>query len=489
MSSPAVIVQPRLALEDPHDCTDANDMLAVFDALFDGLVRYGKDGGYVPALASSWDVTPDARNWTFRLKEGLRFHDGTPCDAAAVCQSLTRMARPDKGYTLGAPGVWHQYLGDAEIEAVDPLTVVIRLSKPIADLLDILVYGYVVAPSALDRYEAGDTSKPVGTGPYHLVSYEPGHALHLQRFGGWHGERPANAELTFRLEPNRDTRLEMLISGQAQVANSLDFEASKALEATAKHTRVTSLVPVAIIYLFNAFKGPLTDSRVRRALNLAIDRQALIDRVVRGAAKPLTGFVSPVHFGSLPSEDLRPDQDLAKRLLAEAGFDEGLTIEVDCPTRLPDEAEALTAALAEQLAPIGVTLNVHRHTDREAYAHGVRLKQVRDMCVFDSSPLSTFRILAEKIDLRVQGSWWLGFHNAEAEDLLDAARATVDPNERAEIFEKAFRALQVDPPWLYLYNPLRVTGLSGSWPDWRMRQDCVLDVTRLPDFQSGKKAS
>nr|WP_246810455.1 MULTISPECIES: ABC transporter substrate-binding protein [unclassified Ensifer] len=463
-------------------------MLAVFDALFDGLVRYGKDDGYVPALASSWDVTPDARIWTFRLRKGLSFHDGTPCDAAAVCQSLIRMARPDKGYTLGALGVWHQYLGDAEIEAVDPQTVAIRLSKPIADLLDILVYGYVVAPSALDRYEAGDTSQPVGTGPYRLVSCEPGHALHLERFGGWHGERPANAELIFRLEPKRETRLGMLISGQAQVANSLDYEASKALEETAEHTRVTSLVPVAVIYLFNAFRGPLTDSRVRRALNLAIDRQALIDRVVSGAAKPLTGFVSPVHFGSLPSEDLRPDLDQAKMLLAEAGFSEGLTIEVDCPTRLPDEAEALTAALAEQLAPIGVTLNVHLHADREAYAHGVRLKQVRDMCVFDSSPLSTFRILAEKIDHRAQGSWWLGFHNAKAEDMLDKGRATVDQHERAEIFENAFHTLQVDPPWLYLYNPLRVTGLSGSWPDWRMRHDCVLDVTRLPDFQSGERA-
>ncbi|WP_256970952.1 ABC transporter substrate-binding protein, partial [Cellulomonas iranensis] len=104
MSSPVVIVQPRLALEDPHDCTDANDMLAVFDALFDGLVRYGKDDGYVPALASAWDVTPDARIWTFRLRKGLSFHDGTPCDAAAVCQSLIRMARPDKGHTLGAAG-------------------------------------------------------------------------------------------------------------------------------------------------------------------------------------------------------------------------------------------------------------------------------------------------------------------------------------------------------------------------------------------------
>ncbi len=488
MSSKAVIVQPRLGLEDPHDCTDANDMLAVFDALFDGLVHYGPDGGYVPALAQSWEVSPDAKTWIFRLKENLTFHDGSPCDAEAVCLSLRRMARADKGYTLGAPGVWHQYLGDAVIEARDRSTVSIALTKPLADLLDILVYGYVISPRALDRYEAGDTSHPVGTGPYRLLSYENGSALHLLRFDEWHGKPPANPNLTFRLEKDRDARLAMLMDGRAQVANSLDFQASRALEG-AGATRVVSLVPVAIIYLFNAFRGPLADPRVRKALNLAIDRQRLIDGVVHGAARPLHGFVSPVHFGSAPAEDTGPDLINARRLLAEAGHADGLTIEVDCPTRLPDEAEALTAAVAGQLAEIGVTLTVFRHEDREAYAHGVRLKQVRDMCVFDSSPLSTFRILAEKIDQRSQGSWWLGFHNGEAEALLDEGRATIDDGERAAIYQKAFRALQADPPWLYLYNPLRVTGLAGQWPEWTMRRDGVLDVTRLPDFNAGNTNS
>ncbi len=487
MSAAAIIAQPRLALEDPHDCTDANDMLAVFDALFDGLVRYGKDGGYVPALARSWEVRDDAKQWTFTLRDGLTFHDGSVCDAEAVRLSLTRMARPDKGYTLGAPGVWYQYLGDASIEALDQLTLRITLSRPIADLLDILVYGYVVAPSSLDALEAGDTTRPVGTGPYRLVGYDPQHEIRLERFDGWHGTPPANKALCFRLERDASRRLDMLLSGEAQLANSLDFRASQALAATADHTRVVSLVPVAIIYLFNAARGPLADPRVRRALNLAIDRQALIDGVVQGAARPLTGFVSPVHFGSAPSQISGPDLDEARRLLTEAGHGDGLVLEVDCPTRLPDEAEALTAAVEKQLSSVGVSFNVHRHEDREAYAHGVRLKKVRDMCVFDSSPLSTFRILAEKIDARMAGSWWLGFHNAEVETLLDQGRSIVDDDTRAGVYHMAYRALQADPPWLYLYNPLRVTGLSGSWPDWSMRHDGVLDVTRLPAFALGER--
>lgn len=489
MNSAVTILQPRLRLDDPHDCTDANDVLAVFDAIFDGLVRYGRNGGFVSGLATEWRVSSDARHWTFALREGLTFHDGSPCDAEAVCLSLRRMARPDKGYTLGAPGVWHQYLGDARIEATDGLTVEIHLSKPIADLLDILVYGYVVAPSALESYEAGDTTRPVGTGPYRVAEVVTGQEIRLERFDGWHGPAPANASIRFKLEPDAAKRLSALQAGEVQVANSLDFRASKALEDRGDRTRAISLVPVAIIYLFNAARGPLADARVRRALNLAVDRKALIANVVHGAAKPLTGFVSPMHFGSDPTPDEGPDLHEARRLIVEAGYADGLVIEVDCPTRLPDEAQALTAAVAEQLSAIGVSLNVHLHEDREAYAHGVRLKKVRDMCVFDSSPLSTFRVLAEKIDARVAGSWWLGFHNEAVEALLDEGRQIIDETAREDIYRQAYRHLQEDPAWLYLYNPLRVTGLAGSHPDWRMRPDGVLDVTALPALASQEQAA
>ncbi|RDL46859.1 Glutathione-binding protein GsiB [Ensifer sp. M14] len=481
----ATIAQPRLRLEDPHDCTDANDVLCVFDAFFDGLVRYGQDGSYVPALAERWHVSDDARTWTFRLREALTFHDGTTCNADAVILSLRRMSRADKGYTLGAPGVWHQYLGDALITALDARTVEIALARPMADLLDILVYGYVIAPGALDRYEGGDVSVPIGTGPYRFESFHAGHDITGRRFDGWHGKKPANEQIRFVFEPDAGRRQAMLVAGEAQVANSLDFQLSHALDGTDGFARAVSLVPVSIIYLFNSTSGPFADQRIRRAANLALDRQALVDMVVAGAARPLTGFVSPAHFGVTDATGgLERDLAEAKRLLAAAGHTDGLVIEVDCPTRLPDEAEALTTAVEQQLSEIGISFRVHRHEDREAYAHGVRLKQVRDMCVFDSSPLSTFRVLAEKIDARARGSWWLGYHNSEVEQLIDQGRRTTNDAARGAIYENAFRLLQKDPPWLYLYNPLRVTGLAGDRPNWRMRPDAVLDVNALPGFSS-----
>jgi len=475
-----VIVQARLPLADPHDCTDAADELALYEALYDTLVR--REGkGYAPRLAVSWEVSDDARTWTFRIRAGVAFHDGAPCDADAVRLSLQRMAREDKGQTLGAPAVWRHYLGDADIEAADAATLVIRLGAPMADLLDVLVQGYVVAPSALPAYDSGDTRRACGTGPYRLVAASDDHVT-MERVPGHFAGEPANARLRVVREPDRARRLAMLRAGDAQVATNLDVAASADLP-THGATQVVSLAPVAIIYLLNAARGPLADARVRRALALALDREALIAEVVPGAARPLHGFVSPLHFGASETPAPERDPETARALIAEAGHPHGLTLGLDCPTRLPDEAERLTAALGRQLAAIGITLDVHVHEDREAYAHRVRRKEIRDLCVFDSSPMSTYRVLVEKLDARVRGSWWQGYHNAEVEALIDRGRITTDSDARAALYAEAYRILQHDPAWLCLYNPWKATGLAGRHPDFALPVDTVLDVARLPRLE------
>ncbi len=466
------IVQARLQMDDPHNCTDVNDTLTVLEALYDALVRRGETAGFAPALARSWEVSEDCREWLFHLRDDVQFHDGTALDAEAVIASLKRMARPDMGVTLGAPGVYSQYLTAAQFEAATPISVRIRLAEPMADLLDLLVYGYIVAPSVLD----GPMARPCGTGPYIFESAgedsvwaraNPGH------FGG----PPRHEGIEWRKLADAADRLAILERGEAEVANALAFDA-KPEGATAQ----TYLSPTTIIYLFNSAKGPLRDGRIRRALNLALDREALVADVLGGAGAPLQGFLSPAHKGYLPEEQKAPRPDEARKLLREAGVEEGLTLNVDCPTSLPNEAQALTSAVAAQLTAFGVTLNVRVHENREAYAHRVRRSEIADMCVFDSSPLSTFRVLCEKIDSRVQGSWWLGYANPEVEALINKARVTGDDMAREKIFQDCHRLLRDDPPWLFVYNHLRRVALRGSHPDWRMRRDGVLDVRSLPHF-------
>lgn len=474
-----VIAQARLGIHDPHDCTDASDELAILHAVYDTLVRrVGQD--FVAHLAQGWEVSEDARCWTFHLRSDVRFHDGSTCDAGAVAASLHRMAREDKGYTLGAPAVWRQYLGGARIEVADAVTLTLTLAAPMADLLDVLEQAFIAAPAAFAALDAGDHGVQIGSGPYRLTAITPDR-ITAARVEDHFAGRPENATITWQRMPDPATRLALLESGAVQVANGLDFETSRSLG----RMRHEFLSPVAIIYLLNAAKGPLSDGRVRRALSLAVDRDAIIETVMQGAARALRGFVSPHHFGAGPGDRVRMDRGRARALLAEAGFAGGLTLDVECPKRLPDEAERLTGALGGQLAEVGISLNVHVHPEREDYAHMVRRKEVRDLCVFDSSPMSTYRVLHEKIDSRIKGSWWQGYANPQVEALIDRGRVTTDRAARAGLWREAYALLQDDPVWLTLYNPVRVIGLAGDHPDFEMPADGVIDVTRLPRLDGG----
>lgn len=468
------LAQASVALVDPHDCTDDPDKLAILEAVHLALVRRGADGRWEPALAERWSVSDDARVWTFELKPGVECHDGTPADAEAAAWSIARMARPDIGATLGAPAVWAQYLTGARIEAASRSTVRIALDRPMADLLDVLGSGYVLSPLSGEGL-------PVGCGAYRIEAYDAGDQLVLQADPSQPGGGVASPRLWFLQVDSPAERAAALKAGTVQAATQLDRAGAALLAADPAVTVVEHLVPTAIICLFNAARGPTRDARVRRALNLALDREALVSGVLHGGGRPLSGFVSPVHLGAASASGVAgADLDAASRLLAEAGYRSGLELEVTCPTSLPDEAEALTAAVAAQLAPLGVTFRVERVEDRVEYANRVRLKRIGDLCVFDSSPMSTFRVLHEKIDSRVAGSWWQGFRNPAVEALLDRGRTTVDDAGREAIYRECYRLLQDDPPWLYLYNHTRFVGLAGRHPDWRMRADGIVDASALP---------
>jgi peptide/nickel transport system substrate-binding protein len=480
MTSDLIITQPRVQLDDPHACTDSGDVLNIFGALFDALVRRGT-AGWEPSLAASWTMSDDARTTTFRLREGVRFHDGEPCDAIAVKFCIERMARPDMGATLGAPGVYAQYLAGCTVETPDSTTVRLTTVMPIADVLDILAYGHIVSPRALAA--AGDdlAGRAVGTGPYILESYEAGKRLSVRANPDHFDGPPTQASITWICGATAEDRLEALVSGQAHVANRIGPDTAG---LPPEHFTVCDyLSPVALILMFNCAAGPASDPRVRLALNLAIDRRALVRDVLGGAGQPLNGYVSPVHDGFDPDAPaFEHDPARAHRLLVEAGYGQGLVLNIYCPTRLPDEAPQLVSALERQLEALGVTFICHVEEDRTRYGNQVRLKNIHDICVFDSSPMSAFRVLSEKIDARVKGSWWEGYHNAEIERLLDIARRTVDHARRMAVYRQIYRLLQQDPPWLYVYNHRLRLGLTNRHPGYGVPADGVLNVRRLPQL-------
>ena len=473
MDNNLLIAQPRLCLEEPHNCTDAKDILTIFTSFFDPLVAYNPKMEYVPALAESWDVSDDARVWTFRLRPDVKFHNGRTVDAEAVAYSLQRMARPDMGITLGAPGVYNQYMAGMEVDILNRLTLRLTLAEPLADLLDILVTGYILPPEAVDRLGDQFKNSPVGTGPFEFVEYDKGVCIRARRNPYYFQEIPDIDAIEWRLVPDPDERLRLIREGRAHIAAGPPMASIEDDESlNCEYSRGTT----AYIIIFNTKTGLLDDPRVRVALNLAVDRRALISTVLNGAGYPLNGFISPVHFGyDADQPNILHDPDRARVLLKEAGYGAGLSLTLDSPTSLPNEAVRLSKALAEQLSRVGVEINIVFTEDRELYANKVRLKNIHDMCVFDSSPLSTFRVLKEKLDSRFEGSWWQGYQNAEVEKLLDMARETVDASRREDMYRQCYRRLTEDPPWLYLYNYRNITCKASQLSTWQPPAHGVID--------------
>ena len=213
----------------------------------------------------------------------------------------------------------------------------------------------------------------------------------------------------------------------------------------------------------NAAAGACADVRVRQALNYALDVPALIREAVGGAAQPLNGPLTPRHFGHDPATAPYPhDPARARALLAAAGYGNGLTLVVDIPTTHPDEAPRLAELMAEQYIEVGVTVQVKTFDDRPAYAEMVKAKRIDDACCFDSSPLSTWRVLREKFHAGVRGAWWEGYSNPEVDALLDQAAAVVDADRRQALYRRAYRLIRDDAPWIFLYSPTLAWGLGSQ---------------------------
>ena len=178
------------------------------------------------------------------------------------------------------------------------------------------------------------------------------------------------------------------------------------------------------------------------------------------------------HFGNDPDTPPYPyDPVTARRLLAEAGYPDGLTLTFDIPSSMPDEAPALAALMAEQLAEVGVTIELVVHEDRAAYSEMVREKRINDAAAFDSSPRSTYRVLREKIHSGLKGPWWEGYHNPEVDALIEEAERTFFDADRQALYRRIYRIVRDDAPWIFLYRPTRYVASGPAMEDWKPRAD------------------
>jgi peptide/nickel transport system substrate-binding protein len=458
------IAQADVRLDDPHLTTDNRDRLGIRGAVYEALVARNDDGSYAPAIAASWHVAPDAREWRLLPRDDVRFHDGSRCGTAEIVASLERARSPERGGELGTTGVIQGYLADARIDSGADGSVRIVTAEPMADLLDLLVDIPIIPRASLEEA----TATPAGSGPYRVIDVDDG-VIGAVRFERYWGRPPVHAEVRWVREPNPRARADRLLDGDVDLVSDLATADRDRVLADPRLRVADAPSPTAVAFICNAAAGVCADRRVRRALSQALDVEALIRITGNDGARPLNGPLTSWHLGydrSVPAYAHDPRQ--ARALLAAAGHLDGIRLVLDVPTRLPDEGPVLGAVLAEQFAGVGVDTDVRLFADRSAYAEMVRAKRIADACCFDSTPLSTFRVLREKVHGGVRGPWWQGFHDPRVDRLLDQAAATVDLPARQVLYRRAYRLIRDEAPWLFLYSP-RFSWGAAAETTWRPR--------------------
>ncbi|MEM8854180.1 MAG: ABC transporter substrate-binding protein [Pseudomonadota bacterium] len=343
-----------MALEPPHLDPTAGAAAAIDEVLYanvyEGLTRIASDGTVVPGLAMDWSVSEDGLSYTFNLREGVTFHDGTPFDADAVVFTLDR-ARAD-----GAENAQPQLFAAIDkVTAVDPTTVRIDLTQEDGDLAYSLAWGdaVIVSPSAAETLK----SAPVGTGPFTFDTWRRGDRVILSRNDAYWGEQANVPQVEFAFVSDPTVALAAILAGDVHAFPNFPApETLPVLEADDRFNVAVGTTEGETILAINSASEPFDDVRVRKAIAAAIDRQALVDGAMYGTATPIGSHMPPHAPSYVDLTGLSPhDPEAARALLAEAGV-EDLRLSIALPP--PAYARRSGEIIAAQLREVGIDAEI-----------------------------------------------------------------------------------------------------------------------------------
>ncbi len=427
-----------------------------YRTIYEGLTTLDATGAAVPLLATGWTTAPDARSYVFRLRPGVRFTDGTPFDARIVAFSLRRAAAPGSANAQG-----EALANIANIDALDPLTVRIRLKQADAALPVLLAWGDCVMVSP--RAAGSLATAPVGTGPFRYQSWSRGDRLRLIRNDAYWGQKAALRMIEFRFVADPAAAY----AGVRTHAIDLfpDYPAPENLtQLRADPSLRVSVNPSEgeVILALNNARGPLRDLRVRRALAHAIDRRAIIDGAMHGYGTPIGSHFPPQNPDHIDLAGRYPhDPARARALLAAAGYPRGF----DLTFALPPAAYALRSGeiAAAQLRAVGVRVRI------VPLEWAQWLDQVFARRDFDMTIVAH----AEPADYAIYGraDYYFGYDGVAVRELLDRLRAAADPARRHALLVAVQRRIAEDSVNVFLFQfphmavaDARLTGLWINTP-------------------------
>ena len=354
---------------DPAVETDRESFQVTVN-IYETLVRTGDNGiDILPGLAEEWEMSEDGLSLVFKLREGVLFHDGTPFDAEAVVFNFERWMDEENPYHIGKFSYWNQsFMGEKElirsVEAISKYQVEMVMNNPYAPLLSTLAmpaFG-IASPDALMKYNEDIGTNPVGTGPYEFGSWDRGREVVLNRFEGYWDGVPPISKVVFRQLDREGDYVKRLEDGEIHIITQLSEEQIHRLEDS-KDTEMHYSPFINVSYLaLNNDVEPFDDTRVRKAMAKLIDYEKMMMMAFDEFARPATTFLPPTilgyHEGLLLQEY---DAEGARELLREAGYEEGLAVELwvmDKPRVYYPDPLKVAEYIREQLGEAGIDVTV-----------------------------------------------------------------------------------------------------------------------------------
>jgi peptide/nickel transport system substrate-binding protein len=445
-----------MQLEPPHlDPTSAAAQAidsVLYTNVFEGLTRFMGDGSVVPGLAESWEISDDGTVYTFKLRSGVTFHDGTTMDAEDVKFSLDR-ARAEES-TNAQKGL---FAGITSVDVMDPTTVKVTLEGPNGNFLFNMAWGdaVIVATESIENIK----QQPVGTGAFTFGEWVQGDRITLTRNDNYWGDAPALEQATFKFISDPTAAFAAVMAEDVDVftgfpapENLPQFEADPRFQVLVGSTEGETILST------NNKQAPFDNVKVRQAVAHAIDRQAIIDGAMFGYGTPIgTHFAphNPAYVDLTGGSSYDPDK--AKALLAEAGLPDGFETTLHLPP--PSYARRGGEIIASQLAEVGIKaeiINVEWAQWLESVFKG---KTFGLTIVSHTEPMD--------IGIYANPDYYFQYDNPDFQALMDKLNKTTDPDMRTSLMGDAQKIIADDAVNGYLFQLAALTvakaGVQGLW--------------------------
>ncbi|MBX3540793.1 MAG: ABC transporter substrate-binding protein [Chelatococcus sp.] len=471
--------------------------ISLLNMIYEPLVTRDKSLAKTPALAESWSQTaPDT--WRFKLRPNVKFHDGSPLTAEDVAFTIKRAQGATSQFTSYSAGLTPKIVDDLTIDIAtpkpDPLLPDKIMNLPIMSKLWTEKNGALEPQNLKEKKESFTALNANGTGPYKLVSRAPDSKTVLARSPTYWGKLDGDIdEVVFMPIGSDPTRMAALVSGEIDIAIDVPSQdvARLSQNPDLKISKVDEFRTIffgfdlkndKLKYAETGDKNPFKDIRVRQAINMAVDRDAIVRTVMRGLASPTAQILAPGNVGYDPALDKAPkvDREGAKKLLAEAGYPEGFSFTLDCPNDRYVNDEQVCKTLVTMLAPIGLKANLNS-MPRAKYFPKIWDRDTSMFMMGFNSPFfdgmyALETMLMTRDDAKGEGIYnYENYSNPALDKEIAAARDELDPAKRSAMMKAIYKKISDDTLYVSLYNQVLVYAMRKA-VDAPVRPDNMFEI-------------